>query len=234
MKKTRKTKSRHLFKVTGKSEGQKKYIESIKNNVVTLCSGYAGTGKTLIAIGMALSLVQSPNSEYSKVVVVRPAIEACGEKIGYLPGGIQDKMRPLIQPIIDNLRVFLKDEGAIAKLLEPTVSHGAPLIEVIPMAFLRGRTFNSCVVVFDEAQNATPAQMKLFLTRIGNNCKVIIEGDVTQSDTFKQREHNGLFDAMTRLHNCPNVGVCCLEAKDIQRSPIIAPILERYQDVDGI
>ena len=105
---------------------------------------------------------------------------------------------------------------------------------IIPMAFLRGRTFNNCVVVFDEAQNSTPAQMKLFLTRIGEGSKVIIEGDVTQSDAFKKREHNGLFDAMKRLHGVPNVGVVCLEAQDIQRSSIIAPILERYQDVDGI
>lgn len=230
----KKTKARHLFKVNGKSDNQKKYIESIKNNVVTLCSGYAGTGKTLIAIGMAVSLVQSQNSGFSKIVVVRPAIEACGEKIGFLPGGIQDKMRPLIQPIVDNLRVFVKDEGYINGLLEPNHTNGPPLIEVIPIAFLRGRTFNGCVVVFDEAQNATPQQMKLFLTRIGEDCKVIIEGDVTQSDTFKDRTKNGLFDAMKRLQNVSNVGIVCLEAEDIQRSKIIAPILAKYEDVDGI
>jgi phosphate starvation-inducible PhoH-like protein len=183
---------------------------------------------------MALSLVQNDNNEFTKIIVVRPAVEACGEKIGYLPGGIADKMRPLIQPVVDNLRYFVKDEGYISSLLEPTTIHGAPLIEVIPMAYLRGRTFNNCVVVFDEAQNASPQQMKLFLTRIGENCKVIIEGDVTQSDSFKDRELNGLFDAMKRLHGVNSVGVVCLEASDIQRSPIIAPILERYKDVDGI
>ena len=183
---------------------------------------------------MALSLVQSDQTDYSKIIVVRPAVEACGEKIGYLPGGIADKMKPLIQPVVDNLRFFIKDEGYLSNLLEPTTTHGAPLIEVIPMAYLRGRTFNNCVVVFDEAQNASPSQMKLFLTRIGENCKVIIEGDITQSDSFRDREENGLFDAMKRLVGVDSVGIVCLEAADIQRSSIIAPIIERYQDVDGI
>ena len=221
-----KTKQRHIFKVRPKTLGQQKYIDSINNNVVTLCSGYAGTGKTLIAIGMALSFIQN-SKQYSKVVIVRPAVEACGEKIGYLPGGIQDKMRPLIQPIMDNLRFFIKDEGYMTGLLEPNTIHGAPLIEVIPMAYLRGRTFNNCVIVSDEAQNASPQQMKLFLTRIGKNCKVIIEGDVTQSDMFRNRDDNGLMDAMKRLVNVPNVGIVCLDASDIQRSPVNARILER-------
>ena len=229
----RQPKPRYRFDVRGRTQGQKDYIRSILDNTVTLCSGFAGTGKTLIAIGMAMHLMQE-RQEYSKVIVVRPAIEACGEKLGYLPGGLGDKMRPLIQPIMDNLRVFISDEGYISTLLEPTHQMGAPIIEVIPMAYLRGRTFNNCVVVFDEAQNATPSQMKLFLTRIGEHCKVIIEGDVTQSDRFSSREENGLFDAIQRLRGCPDVGIVALEAKDIQRSKVIAPILERYKDVDGI
>jgi len=229
-----KTKARHKFNIVPKTPGQTKYLESIRENVVTLCSGFAGTGKTLIAIGAAMQLVLSEDTEYSKVVIVRPAIEACGEQIGYLPGGLSDKMKPLIQPVIDNLRFFVKDEGYITNLLEPTSSHGAPLIEVIPMGYLRGRTFNNCVVIFDEAQNASPAQMKLFLTRIGKNCKVIIEGDITQSDRYKNRNENGLADAIGRLNDCPNVGISLLEAQDIQRSAIIAPILERYSDVGGI
>lgn len=233
MGRTRKPKLRYKFIVKGKTPGQKQYIQSIQSNTVTLCSGFAGTGKTLIAIGMAMHLTQETD-EFSKVIVVRPAIEACGEKIGFLPGGLGDKMRPLIQPIMDNLRVFTTDEGYISTLLEPTHQNGAPFIEVIPMAYLRGRNFNNCVVVFDEAQNSTPAQMKLFLTRIGENCKVIVEGDVTQSDRFSHREDNGLYDAIQRLRGCPEVGVVALEAKDIQRSSVIAPILERYKEVDGI
>jgi phosphate starvation-inducible PhoH-like protein len=228
-----KTKARHKFDVKPKTAGQRRYIESIENNTVTLCSGFAGTGKTLIAIGMAMRLYQDSESNYSKVIVVRPAVEACGEQIGFLPGGLSDKMRPLIQPVVDNLRYFVHDEGRISSLLEPTSSN-PPAIEVIPMAYLRGRTFNNCVVVFDEAQNASPSQVKLFLTRIGKNCKVIIEGDVTQSDRYKDRKSNGLSDAIKRLDGCENVGVVLLEAADIQRSKIIAPILERYEDVDGL
>jgi phosphate starvation-inducible PhoH-like protein len=182
---------------------------------------------------MALSLVQSESTSYAKIVVIRPAVEACGEKIGFLPGGVADKMRPLIQPIVDNLRVFIKDEGYIMGLLEPGPK-GPPLIEVIPMAYLRGRTFNNCVVVFDEAQNSTPQQMKLFLTRIGEGSKVIIEGDVTQSDIDRDMTKNGLFDAIKRLDGLKNVGISLLEAKDIQRSPIIGPILKRYEDVGGL
>ena len=230
----KKTKPRHQFVVTPKTDGQRSYLESIKTNVVTLCSGYAGTGKTLLAIGAAMQLYQSTDNQYSKIIIVRPAVEACGEQIGFLPGDLSDKMRPLIQPIVDNLRYFLPgDEGYIMGLLESS-SKGAPAIEVIPMGYLRGRTFNNCVVVFDEAQNASPQQMKLFLTRIGKNCKVIIEGDVTQSDKYRERKYNGLFDAITRLEDCPNVGIIALEVVDIQRSKVIAPILARYKDVDGI
>lgn len=229
---TPKTKPRHRFEVRPRTEGQRRYIESIENNIVTLCSGFAGCGKTLIAIGMAMKLWQ--DKKFGKIFVVRPAIEACGEQIGYLPGGLNEKMRPLVQPIMDNLRFFNTDEGYITGLLDPTSSFGAPVIEVIPMAYLRGRTFNNCIVVFDEAQNASPQQMKLFLTRIGNNCKVIIEGDVTQSDRYKNRRDNGLSDAIRRLEGCPGVGVVALKTQDIQRSEIIGPILERYVDVDGI
>ncbi|TFH23589.1 PhoH family protein [Candidatus Bathyarchaeota archaeon] len=230
----KKTKQRHEFNVKPQTDGQRAYVQSIETNVVTICSGFAGTGKTLLAIGMAMKLYQDKESKFSKIFVVRPAIEACGEQIGYLPGGLSDKMRPLIQPIVDNLRFFIQDEGYISSLLEPTSSNGAPIIEVIPMGYLRGRTFNNCVVVFDEAQNSSPQQMKLFLTRIGKNCKVIIEGDVTQADRFRDRKLNGLFDAIKRLEDCPNVGIVAIEAQDIQRSPIIGPILERYEDVDGV
>tara|TARA_R100001244_G_scaffold129809_1_gene101483 strand:- start:870 stop:1382 length:513 start_codon:yes stop_codon:yes gene_type:complete len=161
--------------------------------------------------------------DYGRIIIVRPAIEACGEKLGYLPGDANDKMRPFLEPIMDNLRFFITDEGYISTLLETGI------ISVSPMAFMRGRTYNNCIVVFDEAQNATRKQMKLFLTRIGKNCKVIIEGDVTQSDIEGQnKSDNGLYDAMQRLDDCPNVGVVKLGYKDIQRSVIVADVLERY------
>lgn len=198
-----------------------------------LTNNFIVTHNTLLAIGMALQLAYDKDTPYVKVIVVRPAIEACGESIGYLPGDMNDKMRPLIQPIIDNLRVFVKDEGEITRLTDGGGAM-APLIEVVPMSYLRGRTFNNCVIVFDEAQNATPAQMKLFLTRIGEGCKVVIEGDVTQSDRYEKHTQNGLFDAIRRLEGCKDVGVVTLEIGDIQRNPIIGKILERYKDIGGI
>jgi len=201
-----------------------------------LTNNFIVTHNTLLAIGKAMELWQKSKgteSEFAKVVVVRPAVEACGETIGFLPGGINEKMRPLIQPVIDNLRFFIRDEAYLNALLEPG-NGTAPVIEVIPLAYLRGRTFNNCIVVFDEAQNSSVQQMKLFLTRIGENSKVIIEGDITQSDKFRERDKNGLADAMGRLDGVPDVGIVILGTKDIQRSKIIAPILERYEDIDGI
>jgi len=221
----RRNKPRHNFHVTGKTRGQKQYIESILKNEVTLCSGFAGTGKTLIAVGMAMHLFHQDDS-YSKIIVVRPAIEACNEKIGFLPGGINDKMKPLVAPIMDSLRFFISDEGYIASIMPSDM--GVSIIEICTLAYMRGRTFNNCVVVFDEAQNSTPDQMKLFLTRIGKNCKVIVEGDVTQSDVSPNVEENGLFDAIGRLHDLEGIGIIALEKRDIVRSRIVARILDRY------
>jgi phosphate starvation-inducible PhoH-like protein len=164
------------------------------------------------------------DSNINRILIVRPAIEACGESLGYLPGDANDKMRPFIEPILDNLRFFISDEGYISSLLDERI------ISVSPMAFMRGRTYNNCVVIFDEAQNATKSQMKLFLTRLGKNCKAIVEGDVTQSDIPGGRqEDNGLYHAMKLLVRCPSVGVVKLTGKDICRSQIVADILKRYE-----
>ncbi len=221
----RRHKPRHSFHVTGKTKGQKQYLQSINDNEITICSGFAGTGKTLLAVGMAMGLYQKDES-YSKILIVRPAIEACNEKLGFLPGGINEKMRPLIQPIVDSLRFFIKDEGYLSTLLPNEL--GQSPIEISSLAYMRGRTFNNCIVVFDEAQNSSPQQMKLFLTRIGDNCKVIIEGDVTQSDLSDDPKENGLWDAINRLRGVKGIGIVALEKRDIVRSPIVARILERY------
>lgn len=218
----KRNKARHNFDITAKSTGQLKYINSIETNSVTLCSGPAGSGKTLIATGMAMKFLQEKEG-INRILIVRPAIEACGESIGYLPGDLNDKMRPFAEPIFDNLRFFIKDEGYISSLL------GENRIQISPMSHMRGRTFNNCVVIFDEAQNATKEQMKMFLTRLGFNCFAIVEGDVTQSDIPGMIDtNNGLADAMTRLARCPNVGVVKLAPKDIFRSKIVADILKRY------
>jgi phosphate starvation-inducible PhoH-like protein len=222
--------SKILFKP--RSEGQRRYVESIENNTVTLCAGYAGTGKTLCAIATAIGLCQNPTTPYRRIILVRPAVEACGERIGYLPGGINDKMRPLVQPIIDAMRVLTDDESFINELIDGHSIHG-PGMEIVPMAFMRGRTFSNAIVLLDEAQNASPAQIKLFLTRIGENCKVIIEGDPTQSDIYDDRDKTGLMDAIRRIGSLDDVGVVTLEVSDIQRNPILESILKRYGDVKG-
>lgn len=218
----KRNKPRHNFNIKPKTPNQKRYIESIKNNTVVLCSGPSGSSKTFTATGMAMKLYQEDENVH-RILIVRPAIEACGESLGYLPGDLDDKMRPFAEPIFDSLRVFIKDESYIDSLLERKI------IQIVPMSHMRGRTWNDCVVIFDEAQNATREQMKLFLTRIGFNCKAIINGDVTQSDIPDGRlEDNGLSYAMKRLEECPDIGIIRLNHKDIVRSPIVAEILKRY------
>lgn len=219
MSKRKRHKPRNLFEINPLTDGQREYLKSIGQNIITFCDGKAGTGKTLLAIGMAMKFFQKET--YQHIIVVRPAVEACGENLGFLPGGYEDKMRPYVQPIIDNLRFFIKDEGYITSLFSP--EHN--VIEISPIAYLRGRTFNNCIIIFDEAQNSTPAQMKLFVTRIGENCKVIVEGDADQSDIHVK---NGLADAMERLDGVDNIGCVRLGNKDIVRSQIVADILERY------
>lgn len=199
---------------------QREYVDSIRDNEVTICNGLAGTGKTLIAIHAAVELLEK--GLYERIIIVRPAVEACGEKIGFLPGGINDKMKPLVAPIIDNLRVFIKDEGYISTLMAPEEMK----VEVIPLAFMRGRTLNNCVAILDEAQNTSPEQMKLFLTRIGHNCKAIIEGDESQSDLDIK---NGLEDIIDRsLDTIEGIGYVELGHKDIMRSAIVGKILSKY------
>lgn len=159
-----------------------------------------------------------------RIIIVRPAVEACGEKIGFLPGGINDKMKPLVAPIVDNLRVFIKDEGYISGIMNPEEGK----LEVIPLAFMRGRTMNNCVVILDEAQNTTVQQMKLFLTRIGNNCKAIINGDSTQSDIDCK---NGLDDIIDRgLDRIDGIGIVEFGRNDVMRSKIVSKVLELYKD----
>lgn len=207
--------------VEAKTDGQVEYIESILSNDITICIGPAGSGKSLVAVGMALRLLDEHPDKYSKIIMVRPAVTVPGEDIGFLPGDSDEKMRPFMMPLIDSLRVFL-DVSQILSIQH----HG--LIEVIPMAHMRGRTLNDAIVIFDEAQNARWENMKLFLTRIGFNCKAIVEGDVTQSDLDdKHRHHNGLKLAADKLEGIDGVGIVRLEHKDIVRSPIVKRILSR-------
>ena len=208
--------------IKAKSRGQQEYIDSIEDYELTICDGPAGSGKSFISISMALKLYQESNGKYRKIIIVRPAIQACNEDLGYLPGDISEKMHPYMGPILDAMGVVL-DEGSNQTLFD----HG--VIEVMPIAFMRGRTFRDAIVIFDESQNSTVEQMKLFLTRIGVNCKVIVEGDVTQSDLPGQlKKANGLQDALNRLEGVEGVNIVELQPIDIVRSDLVSRILERY------
>lgn len=207
-----------------KTEGQRNYLENIDLNDITICNGPAGSGKSLCAIARALQYYQEAPQTYKKIVIVRPALQACDEDLGYLPGTVQEKMGPYLTPIVYSMHKFL-DVSAVQELFLTGV------IEVMPIAFMRGITFNNCIVVFDESQNSTPEQMKLFLTRIGEDCKAIVEGDITQSDLQGNLKfNNGLADALKRLKGVEGVGIVELAAVDIVRSRVVSKILERYED----
>lgn len=211
------------IRVRPKTPGQQAYIEAIENSDIIVCDGKAGTGKTLLAVGRALRYLREEPDKYQRIIMVRPAITACDENLGHLPGEIDEKMAPFVAPMIDSMRLFLNG-SEIENYLRTKV------VDVWPIAFMRGRTLNNCVAIFDEAQNATPSQMKMFLTRIGQNCKVIIEGDITQSDLKGEaKAQNGLRDIIVRLGGLDGVSIIHLGGKDIVRSEIVSRVLERYE-----
>ena len=202
------------------TESQKEYWDTLENNEITLCFGPAGVGKSYIAMKKAVDLLWDENNKYEKIIIVRPAVEA-EEKLGSLPGGLEEKLDPYIFPsyyllnkiIGKDNKTKLKDEG---------------YIEVAALAYMRGWNVDNTILIFEEAQNATPAQMKLLLTRIGFNSKFFISGDLEQSDKFKDKTKSGLYDAKSRLSDLNNVGVYEFSNKDSVRNPIIGKILKRY------
>jgi phosphate starvation-inducible PhoH-like protein len=203
------------------SESQKIYYETLVSNQITICSGPAGVGKSYIAMKCAVDLLVDPETPYEKIIIVRPAVEA-EEKLGSLPGGVEEKLDPYIFPsyyllnkiIGKEAREALKDEG---------------FIEVAALAYMRGWNVDNTILVFEEAQNATPAQIKLLLTRIGFNSKFFLSGDLEQSDKFKDKTKSGLYDAKKRLGDVRGIGVFEFGNQDIVRNPIISEILERYE-----
>jgi len=205
--------------VLPKTSGQKKYIIEIMNNTITFCVGPAGSGKTAIAVGIALQSILAKNPIYDKLVVMRPAKEACGEKIGFLPGDLEMKMGPWAAPIMDNMLIWL-EPPLIKKLFYEKK------VEVIPLAYARGRSLNKSFIILDEAQNCNPDQTLMALTRIGNNSKIVVNGDLQQTDVSDGV--NGLEDAISRLEGMKDVSVIRLEESDIVRNPIIGQILKRY------
>ena len=201
-----------------KTLGQKTYIEAIKNNTATFAVGPAGTGKTYLAIAMAV--VAMKNKEIEKIILTRPAVEA-GEKLGFLPGDLAQKVDPYLRPLYDALHEMLGVD-AYQRLVE----RGA--IEVAPLAYMRGRTLNDAFIILDEAQNTTSEQMKMFLTRMGMGSKMVITGDVTQID-LPLGKKSGLVEALEVLKNVDDIGIVRLSHRDVVRHELVQAIVRAYE-----
>lgn len=205
--------------VEHKSIGQRNYLLSIRQNKLTVCDGPAGCGKTLLAAASAANILSENYHIYDHIVIVRPAVTACNEKLGYLPGTLENKMEPFTMPVLYSLSKVVGREH-FNNLMR------SDIVKVIPMAYMRGLTLDNCIVIFDEAQNSTPDQMKMFLTRLGENCKVIVEGDQEQSDI---KGNNGLADAIERLDKMKDVGIVEMDRSDVVRSGFVQEVLARYE-----
>jgi phosphate starvation-inducible PhoH-like protein len=203
--------------VKAKTVGQKKYIEAIKNNDIVFAIGPAGTGKTYLAMAMAVSALKK--KEVSRIILARPAIET-GEKLGFLPGNIFDKVSPYLRPLYDALYDMVEFE----KVKEFT---DKGIIEIAPLAFMRGRTLNDAFIILDEAQNTTPEQMKMFLTRLGFGSKAVITGDITQVD-LPEKKPSGLIQIQSMLKNTPGITFFYLTSHDVVRHKLVQQIIEAY------
>jgi phosphate starvation-inducible PhoH-like protein len=204
------------------SDNQKLYYDLLKKNQITLCSGPAGVGKSYIAMKAAIDLLADPQSPYEKIIIVRPAVEA-EEKLGALPGNVEEKLDPYIFPSYYLMNKIIGKE-AREKLKENDI------IEVFALAYMRGMNIDNSILIFEEAQNSTPNQMKLLLTRIGFNSKFFISGDLEQTDRYKDKTHTGLYDALKKFKDLDDVGIFEFEMKDVVRNPLIGKLLKRYED----
>ena len=204
-----------------RSENQSDYIRTVAENYITFCQGLAGSGKTHIAIGMALEYLI--NEKVDRIVITRPVIEA-GEKIGYLPGTAEEKLHPYLLPLIDEINHFIS----------PAFYNSLKLnnkIEVVPLGLMRGRNFHDCFIVADECQNATYEQLKMLLTRIGRNSKMVLTGDIGQSD-LNRHVQGGFLTMIQNLEGVDGVGISQLTSSDIVRHPIIINILSRLDSYE--
>ena len=204
------------------TENQRLYYDLLQKNQITICSGPAGVGKSYIAMKAAVDLLADPTTPYEKIIIVRPAVEA-EEKLGALPGNVEEKLDPYIFPSYYLLnKIIGKDVREKLKNME--------IIEVFALAYMRGMNIDNSILIFEEAQNCTPKQMKLLLTRIGFNSKFFISGDLEQTDRYKDKTHSGLWDALEKFKNIDDIGTFTFKDSDIVRNAIITKILKKYED----
>lgn len=204
-----------------KTLGQKKYVDAIQDKMITFGLGPAGTGKTYLAMAMAITAFK--RNEVGRIILTRPAIEA-GEKLGFLPGDLQSKIDPYLRPLYDALYQIMGAESFIK-------NSEKGLIEVAPLAYMRGRTLDNAFIILDEAQNTTPAQMKMFLTRIGFGSKVVITGDSTQKD-LPAGQISGLDVAINVVKDIDDIAICRLTSKDVVRHPLVQRIVKAYEEYE--
>ena len=206
--------------ITPKTDGQIKYMQTVEKNDIVFSIGPAGTGKTFLAVAFALAALDC--HDIDRIILCRPAVEA-GESLGFLPGDLKDKVDPYLAPLYDSLR-DLYSESKLAQLLE------SKIVEVVPLAYMRGRTLDNAYMILDEAQNTTALQMKMFLTRLGVGSRAIITGDVTQID-LKNKNDSGLIQASNILSDVEGIGFVNLDKKDIVRHPLVMKIIQAYQKI---
>jgi phosphate starvation-inducible PhoH-like protein len=204
--------------VRPRSDGQARYLKALRDHELVFCVGPAGTGKTYLAVASAVAALR--RGKIKKIVLVRPAVEA-GEHLGFLPGDLEAKINPYLRPLLDALH-DLMDYDQIRRYM------GNDLIEIAPLAYMRGRTLNDAVIILDEGQNSTVPQMKMFLTRMGQNARIVVTGDVTQVD-LPPATQSGMADAVERLREVPGVGTVYLDRSDIVRHPLVQAIVDAYE-----
>ena len=204
------------------TQTQKRYYDTLISSEVTVCSGPAGVGKSYITMKAAIDLLSDPNTPYEKIIIVRPAVEA-EEKLGSLPGNVEEKLDPYIFPSYYLLnKIIGKEVREKLKELE--------IVEVFALAFMRGMNIDNSILIFEEGQNATPSQMKLLLTRIGFNSKFFLSGDLEQFDRHKDKTQTGLWDALQKFQNLDDIGTFEFNHEDVVRNPLISKILKRYEN----